>query len=104
MTKETIDMNDLSLTEMYEQLLEEQTTKVGNKNIFTSSDVRSSVNDLLNQLNKNEITIGIVNKMLKTINPELYEKLTYTNVRTSCLYGKMFTLDKRDDGVYIVRE
>lgn len=104
MAKESAINNEMTIDEMYNQLLEEQVTKVSNKNIFTSSDIRTSVNELLNQLNKDEITIGIANKMLKTMNPEFYEKLTYTNVRTSCLYGKMFKLDKRDEGVYIVRE
>lgn len=104
MAKESKVTNDMTIDEMYNQLLEEQVTKVSNKNIFTSSDIRTSVSELLDQLNKDEITIGIANKMLKTINPELYEKLTYTNVRTSCLYGKTFKLDKRDEGVYIVRE
>ena len=104
MVKESKVTNEMTIDEMYNQLLEEQVTKVSNKNIFTSSDIRTSVSELLDQLNKDEITIGIANKMLKTINPELYEKLTYTNVRTSCLYGKTFKLDKRDEGVYIVRE
>ena len=104
MAKESKVTNEMTIDEMYNQLLEEQVTKVSNKNIFTSGDVRTSIIDLLDRLNKDEITIGIANKMLKTLNPELYEKLTYTNVRTSCLYGKVFKLDKRDDGVYIVRE
>ena len=105
---ETVDVKNkkLSMAELYEQFKQEAKDNIKSKNPWNSTTIRDDVNEIFDQLSKEEMVLSIVHKLLKRMKP-MYDvkEFTYTVVRSAVMYGKVFELskDKTSDMTTIVR-
>ena len=88
----------LDIKKLYEKYEQEARDTVKSNNPWTSEGIRTDVNEIFEQLTKDEMILSVVHKLLKGMHPEYdAKKFTYTVVRSSVMYGKVFELSKDKD-------
>ena len=88
----------LDIKKLYEKYEQEARDTVKSNNPWTSESIRTDVDEIFEQLTKDEMILSVVHKLLKGMHPEYdAKKFTYTVVRSSVMYGKVFELSKDKD-------
>lgn len=88
----------LDIKKLYEKYEQEARDTVKSNNPWTSEGIRTDVDEIFEQLTKDEMILSVVHKLLKGMHPEYdVKKFTYTVVRSAVMYGKKFELSKDKD-------
>ena len=100
------EKNLKNLYEEFEKESFENRTKKTDKNSVSSSEIRTKVSQIFEEVGRKELMFSVVCNILKKMDVK-YEKLGYSKIRVSVLYKKMFKLQKKMvkevEVVYIVK-